>query len=197
MKKYWILTAGVVVVVGTTLLLVMNKDKKETASGGQKTEETVQRTSSGGKIVADQAANTANPKVDIEGTPLNQKASAVVEKQEEMIEDIKKMYKPEWDKVNQIAEKRLTELIAQAQKEYKAKKERNQDVSRLEGKYLTIYNDYEESTKTQVDGIISTMQKEIIEKEIHNNIGDEYFEIYRFQKEKRIAKVVSELKKLS
>ena len=89
------------------------------------------------------------------------------EKQDEIIDDIKRMYKPEWEKVNELADKRLAELIKQAQKEYKAKKERNQDVSRLEGKYLAIYNDYEQSTKTQVESIISSMQKEVIEKDLN------------------------------
>ena len=71
------------------------------------------------------------------------------------------------------------------------------DISRLEGKYLAIYHDYEESTKSQLEGVISNMQKEVIEKNLNENIGDEYFEIYQVQKEKRIEKVVSELKKLS
>jgi hypothetical protein len=41
------------------------------------------------------------------------------------------------------------------------------------------------------------MQKEVIEKDLNQNIGQEYFDLYRIQKEKRIEKVVSELKKLS
>ncbi|PAE38139.1 hypothetical protein CHI06_18740 [Bacillus sp. 7884-1] len=40
--------------------------------------------------------------------------------------------------------------MAQAQEEYKAKKERNLDISRIDGKYQAIYNDYEEDTKTIV-----------------------------------------------
>jgi hypothetical protein len=99
--------------------------------------------------------------------------------------------------VNQLAEQRLAELIKQAEKEFNAKKERNQDVTRLEGKYIGIYKDYEQSTKSQIDRIIASMQKEVISKELKNNIGDEYFELYRIQKEKRNEKVVSELKKLS
>ncbi|MEH7494263.1 hypothetical protein [Neobacillus niacini] len=171
MKKYWILSAAVVVATGATLLLVFNKDK-----------ESSQIARSGGEIHAEPVANKANLKNS---------------ENEEIIEDIKRMYKPEWDKVNQLADKRLSELINQAQKEFKIKKDSNQDVSRLEGKYLAIYNDYEQSTKTQVDSIISNMQKELIAKNLNNNIGDEYFELYRIQKEKRIEKVVSELKKLS
>lgn len=168
MRKYWIFSA-VVVVIGAALLLVFNKDKAE---------ESAQKANSGEGIQATPVANKANPN-------------------DEIIEDIKRMYKPEWEKVNQLADKRLSELINQAQKEFKIKKESNQDVSRLEGKYLAIYNDYEESTKTQVDSIISNMQKEVIAKDLNNNIGDEYFELYRIQKEKRIEKMVSELKKLS
>jgi hypothetical protein len=171
MKKYWILSAAVVVAIGATLLLVFNKDK-----------ESSQIASSGGEIQAEPAANKANPNNS---------------EKEEIIEDIKRMYKPEWDKVNQLADKRLSELINQAQKEFKIKKDSNQDVSRLEGKYLAIYNDYEKSIKTQVDSIISNMQKELIAKNLNNNIGNEYFELYRIQKEKRIEKVVSELNKLS
>jgi hypothetical protein len=171
MKKYWILSAAVVVAIGATLLLVLNKDK-----------ESSQIASSGGEIHAEPAANKANPNNS---------------EKEEIIEDIKRMYKPEWDKVNQLADKMLSELINQAQKEFKIKKDSNQDVSRLEGKYLAIYNDYEKSIKTQVDSIISNMQKELIAKNLNNNIGNEYFELYRIQKEKRIEKVVSELNKLS
>lgn len=173
MKKYWILSAAVVVAVGATLLLVFNKDKAEESS---------QMASSEEKVQAEPVANKTNPKIS---------------ENEEIIEDIKRMYKPEWEKVNQLADKRLSELINQAQKEFKIKKESNQDVSRLEGKYLSIYNDYEQSTKTQIDSIISNMQKEVIAKDLNNNIGDEYFEFYRIEKEKRIEKVVSELKKLS
>jgi hypothetical protein len=99
--------------------------------------------------------------------------------------------------VNQVAEKRLSELINQAQKEYKIKKDSSQDLSRLEGKYLGIFNGYEQSIKEQVESIISNVQKEAIAKELNNNIGEEYFELYRIQKEKRIEKIVNELKKLS
>lgn len=172
MRKYWVASAlAVVVVAGTTLLLVFSNDKKETSSGEN--------------LVVSQVVNKTNL------------PDPEVKKQEETIEEIERMFKPEWEKVNQAAEQRLAELIKQAEKEFNAKKDRNQDVSRLEGKYLEIYNDYEQSTKTQVDRIIASMQKEVIAKELSNNIGDEYFELYRIQKEKRIEKVVSELKKLS
>lgn len=185
MKKYWVISAIGVVAIGTTLLLVLNKDKKETASGEKV--ESSQTADSGGKT----AVTAVNSKAGTKGIP------SEIEKQNETINDIKRMYEPEWEKVNQIAEKRLTALIAEAQKEYKVKKEGNIDVSRLEGKYVAIYNDYEETTKTLVENIISNMQKEVIEKGLQANIGDEYFDMYRFQKEKRIEKVVSELKKLS
>jgi hypothetical protein len=177
MKKYWILSSVVVVVVviGAALLLVFNKDKAG---------ESAKRTASKEEIPVETVSNKAN------GIPTNKKA-------EETLEEIKKMFNPQWEKVTQIADKRLSELMAQAQKEYKAKKEMNQDVTRLEGKYRTIFNDFEEDTKTQVDSIISNMQKEVIAKDLNNNIGEEYFELYRIQKEKRIEKVISELKKLS
>ena len=171
MRKYWVASALAVVVAGTTLLLVFSHDKKETSSGES--------------LVVSQVVNKTN----LPGPE--------VKKQEEAIEEIERMFKPEWEKVNQAAEERLAELIKQAEKEFNAKKDRNQDVTRLEGKYLEIYYDYEQSTKTQVDRIIASMQKEVIAKELNNNIGDEYFELYRIQKEKRIEKVVSELKKLS
>lgn len=172
MRKYWVASAlAVVVVAGTTLLLVFSNDKKETSSGE--------------KLAVSQVVNKTNL------------PSPEVKKQEEAIEEIEKMFKPEWEKVNQAAEQRLAELIKQAEKEFNAKKDRGQDVSRLEGKYLDIYNDYEQSTKTQVDRIIASMQEEVIAKELSNNIGDEYLELYRIQKEKRIEKVVSELQKLS
>lgn len=186
MKKYWVLPAIGAVAIGTTLLLVFSKDKAGDSS---------QTASSGAEIPANPVATNANTKINGNGKPTNMKNEG--SKQEETLEDIKKMYKPEWEKVNQLADQRLAELIAQAEKEFKAKKESNQDVSRLEGKYLAIYNDYEERTKTQVDSIISSMQKEVRAKELSNNIGDEYFELYRIQKEKRTEKVVSELKKLS
>ncbi|WP_045518816.1 hypothetical protein [Neobacillus niacini] len=176
MKKYWAISVIAVVAFGTTLLLVFSKNHKE-----QKAVE-----SSGKSLVVEQVTSKPNPKIDPQA-----------KKQEEIIEEIKRMYKPEWEKVNQLADKRLSELINQAEKEFNVKKERNQDVSRLEGKYLAIYNDYEQSTKTQIDSIISSMQKEVILKDLNNNIGDEYFELYRIQKEKRIEKVVSKLKKLS
>ena len=185
MKKYWLITTGVVVVIGSTLLLVLNKDKKETASGEKV--ESSQMADSGGKT----AVTAVNSKAGEKGVPSEK------EKHDETINDIKRMFKPEWEKVNQIAEQRLTALITEAQKEYKAKKENNLDVSRLDGKYRAIYSDYEESTKTLVDNIISNMQKEVIEKGLESNIGNEYFEMYRIQKEKRIEKVVNELKKLS
>ena len=144
-----------------------------------------------GRHRGEDAATAVNSKAGEKGIPLEK------EKQDEIIHDIKRMYEPEWDQVNELADKRLSELIVQAQKEYKVKKERNQDVSRLEGKYLAIYNDYEQRAKTQVDGIVSNMQKEVIEKELQTNIGDKYLEMYRILKEKRIEKVASELKKLS
>ncbi|MDR7079600.1 hypothetical protein J2Y03_004658 [Neobacillus niacini] len=175
MKKYWIISAVAVVGIGTTMLLVFNKENKEHSAVE----------SSGENIVVNQVVNKTNL------------SGPEVKKQEEVIDEIKRMYKPEWEKVNEVADKRLAELIKQAEKEFNAKKERNQDVSRLEGKYLAIYNDYEQSTKTQVDSIISSMQKEVISKDLNNHIGDEYFELYRIQKEKRIEKVISELKKLS
>jgi hypothetical protein len=171
MRKYWVASALAVVVAGTTLLLVFSHEKKETSSGEN--------------LVVSQVVNKTNL------------PDPEVKKQDETIEEIERMFKPEWEKVNQAAEERLAELIKQAEKEFNAKKDRNQDVTRLEGKYLEIYNDYEQSTKTQVDRIIASMQKEVIAKELNNNIGDEYFELYRIQKEKRIEKVVSELKKLS
>jgi hypothetical protein len=99
--------------------------------------------------------------------------------------------------VNQVADKRLSELMAQAQEEYKAKKERNLDISRINGKYQAIYNDYEEDTKTMVDKIISNIQKEVVENNLNSNIGNEYLQLYRIEKEKRIEKVSNELKKLS
>lgn len=173
MKKYWVATVLAVVVAGTSLLLVFNEDNKK------------QTHSSGEKLAVKQVVNKTNL------------PDPEVKEQEEAIEEIEKMFKPEWEKVNQLADKRLEELIKQAEKEFNAKKDRNQDVSRLEGKYIDIYHDYEQSTKTQVDSIIASMQKEVISKELNTNIGDEYFELYRIQKEKRIEKVVSELKKLS
>jgi hypothetical protein len=185
MKKVWMISAVVVVVIGTTLLLVFSKDKSN---------ETSQKASSGGDVIADSGTNKANPKAGVTGNPISNKAE---EKQEETIEEVRRMFKPEWEKVNQLADKRLSELVLQAQKEYKTKKERKLDVSRLEGKYRDIYNDYEQDTKTRVDSIIASMQKEVIEKDLNNNISDEYFELYRIQKEKRIEKVMSELKKLS
>ncbi|MFB3164825.1 hypothetical protein ABLO26_26040 [Neobacillus sp. 179-J 1A1 HS] len=176
MKKYWIFSAAVIIVIGTTFLLVLNKDNKEKAG------EPAQIASGGGEMQAALAANKANPKFG---------------ENEEIIEDIKRKFNPEWDKVNQAAEKRLSELINQAQKEYKIKKDSSQDLSRLEGKYLGIFNRYEQSIKEQVESIISNVQKEAIAKELNNNIGEEYFELYRIQKEKRIEKIVNELKKLS
>lgn len=175
MRKYWILSGVVVVVIGAALLLVFSKDKAG---------ESAKMTASKGEIQVETVSNTAK------GLPTNKKA-------EETLDEIKKMYNPQWEKVTQLADKRLDELVAQAQKEYKVKKEKNMDLSRVEGKYRTIYNDYEEDTKTLVDDIIANMQKEVIENNLNNNISEEYFELYRIQKEKRIEKVVSELKKLS
>lgn len=178
MKKYGMISAVVVVVIGTTLLLVFNKDNKDKVDG------TTEMTASKEEIPVETVSNKAN------GIPTNKKA-------EETLEEIKKMFNPQWEKVTQLADKRLSELMAQAQKEYKVKKEKNMDLSRLEDKYRSIYNDYEEDTKTLVDSIITNMQKEVIEKNLNNNISEEYFELYRIQKEKRIEKVISELKKLS
>jgi hypothetical protein len=195
MKKYWISSAVVVVVLGTSLLLVFNKDKKEPASGEQTAGETSQMAN---RNLTDKAAIAANPKAGEKPLPTAMSNDGKQdENQEDLINDIKKIYKPHLEKVNETAEKRLEQLILEAKKEYQAKKDRNMDVSRLEGKYLAIYHDYEESTKLQLEGVISNMQKEVIEKNLNENIGDEYFEIYQVQKEKRIEKVVSELKKLS
>jgi membrane protein involved in colicin uptake len=193
MKRYGMISALVVVVAGTILLLVFNKDHKEKAGG------TPQMTASTGEVQVDPIANKANPKVGENGTPTSKKGAETqqAKKQEEILEDIKKMIKPEWDKVNQHADKRLTELMAQAQEEYKAKKERNLDISRIDGKYRAIYNDYEEDTKTMVDSIISNIQKEVVENNLNSNIGNEYLQLYRIEKEKRIEKVSNELKKLS
>ena len=195
MKKYWISSAVVVVVLGTSLLLVFNKDKKEPASGEQTAGETYQMAN---RNLTDKAAIAANPKASEKPLPTAMSNDGKQdENQEDLINDIKKIYKPHLEKVNETAEKRLEQLILEAKKEYQAKKDRNMDVSRLEGKYLAIYHDYEESTKLQLEGVISNMQKEVIEKNLNENIGDEYFEMYQVQKEKRIEKVVSELKKLS
>jgi hypothetical protein len=195
MKKYWISSAVVVVVLGTSLLLVFNKDKKEPASGEQTAGETSQMAN---RNLTDKAAIAANPKASEKPLPTAMSNDGKQdENQEDLINDIKKIYKPHLEKVNETAEKRLEQLILEAKKEYQAKKDRNMDVSRLEGKYLAIYHDYEESTKLQLEGVISNMQKEVIEKNLNENIGDEYFEMYQVQKEKRIEKVVSELKKLS
>ncbi|MEH7180580.1 hypothetical protein [Neobacillus vireti] len=187
MKKYWFVAAASVVVICSALLLVINKDKKETVSGEKKAVESTQN--------ADSSGNTGV--INVNSKAGDKGISSEKEKQDEMIKDIRRMYQPEWERINQNAEKRLTALIREAEKEYKVKKERNIDVSRLEGKYRAIYNDYEESTKTLVDTIISNMQKEAIEKGLKENIGDEYFDMYEIQKEKRIEKVVTELKKLS
>ena len=195
MKKYWISSAVVVVVLGTSLLLVFNKDKKEPASGEQTAGETYQMAN---RNLTDKAAIAANPKASEKPLPTAMSNDGKQdENQEDLINDIKKIYKPHLEKVNETAEKRLEQLILEAKKEYQRKKDRNMDVSRLEGKYLAIYHDYEESTKLQLEGVISNMQKEVIEKNLNENIGDEYFEMYQIQKGKRIEKVVSELKKLS
>jgi hypothetical protein len=193
MKRYGMISAVVVVVAGTTLLLVFNKDNKEKAGGIS------QMSASQGEILADPIANKANPKVGVNGTPTSNKEAEnqQAKKQEELLKEIEKMIKPEWDKVNQVADKRLSELMAQAQEEYKAKKERNLDISRIGGKYQAIYNDYEEDTKTMVDKIISKIQKEVVENNLNSNIGNEYLQLYRIEKEKRIEKVANELKKLS
>jgi membrane protein involved in colicin uptake len=193
MKKYGMISAVVVVVAGTTLLLVFNMDNKEKVVG------TSQMSASQGEILADPIANKANPKVGENGTPTNKKREETQQgkKQEEILEEIQKMVDPEWDKVNQVADKRLSELMTQAQEEYKAKKERNLDISRIDGKYQAIYNDYEEDTKTMVDKIITNLQKEVIENNLNSNIGNEYLQLYRIEKEKRIEKVANELKKLS
>lgn len=187
------ISAVVVVVAGTTLLLVFNKDNKEKAGGIS------QMSASQGEILADPIANKANPKVGENGTPTSNKEAEnkQAKKQEEILEEIQKMVDPEWDKVNQVADKRLSELMTQAQEEYKAKKERNLDISRINGKYQAIYNDYEEDTKTMVDKIISNIQKEVVENNLNSNIGNEYLQLYRIEKEKRIEKVSDELKKLS
>ncbi|MCM3693162.1 hypothetical protein [Neobacillus niacini] len=194
MKKYGMISAVVVVVVvGTTLFLVFNKDNKDKVDGNS------QLSASRGEIQVDPIANKANPKVGENGTPTSKRAAEnqQAKKQEELVEEIKKMVKPEWEKMNQVADKRLTELMNEAQEEYKAKKERNLDFSRMEGKYRAIYNDYEEDTKTMVDKIISTIQKEVIENNLNSNIGNEYLQLYKVEKEKRIEKVSNELKKLS
>jgi hypothetical protein len=190
MKKYGMLSAVVVVAIGTTLLLVFNKDNKDKVEG------TSQMSASNGEIQVDTTANKANPKAGVNGTPTSKKA-AEKQQQEERVEDIRRMFQPQWDKVNQYADKRLSELMAQAQKEYTTMKERDMDVSRIGGKYRAIYNDYEEDTKTLVDTIISNMQKEVMENNVNSNIGNEYLQLYRIEKEKRIEKVSNELKKLS
>ncbi|MEH6993743.1 hypothetical protein V7075_13675 [Neobacillus drentensis] len=193
MKKYGMISAVVVVVAGITLLLVFNMDNKEKVVG------TSQITASQGEIQVDPIANKANPKVGVNGTPTSNKEAEnqQAKKQEELLEEIQKMVDPEWDKVNQVADKRLSELMTQAQEEYKAKKERNLDISRINGKYQAIYNDYEEDTKTMVDKIISNIQKEVVENNLNSNIGNDYLQLYRIEKEKRIEKVSNELKKLS
>jgi hypothetical protein len=190
MKKYGMISA---VVAGTTLLLVFNKDNKEKAGGIS------QMSASQGEILADPIANKANPMVGVNGTPTSNKEAEnqQAKKQEEILDEIQKIVDPEWDKVNQVADKRLSELMAQAQEEYKAKKERNLDISRIDGKYQAIYNDYEEDTKTLVDKIITNLQKEVIENNLNSNISNEYLQLYRIEREKRIEKVANELKKLS
>jgi ABC-type cobalt transport system substrate-binding protein len=146
MKKYWISSVIVVVVIGTSLLLVFNKDKKEPAGGDQKAGELSQIPN---KEITDKVAITANPKASEKPLPSEMSNTAAQDdKQEDLIDDIKKMYKPHWDQINQTAEKRLEQLLLQAQKEYQEKKDRNMDISRIEGKYLAIYHDYEESMKT-------------------------------------------------
>ena len=191
MKKYGMISAVVVVVAGTILLLVVNKDNKDKAGGVSK------MTASNGEIQVDATANKADPKVGENGRPISRAESQLAKKQEEILEEIQKMVVPEWDKVNQVADKRLSELMTQAQEEYKAKKERNLDISRIDGKYQAIYNDYEEDARTMVDKIISNIQKEVIENNLNSNIGNEYLQLYRIEKEKRIEKVSNELKKLS
>ncbi|MDQ0974572.1 molybdopterin converting factor small subunit [Neobacillus niacini] len=172
MKKYWFVFALGVVIAGASLLFVMSKDKNHQRSSGE-------------NLVVSQVVNKAHL------------SNPETKKLEETIEEIKRMFKPEWEKVNQLADKRLVELVKQAQKEFSVKKERKQDVSRLEGKYLEIYNEYEQSTKNRIDQIIASMQKEVISKELNKNIGEEYVELYRIQKERRIEKVINELKKFS
>jgi membrane protein involved in colicin uptake len=193
MKKYGMISAVVVVVAGTTLLLVFNMDNKEKVVG------TSQIAASQGEIQVDPIANKANPKIGVNGTPTSNKEAEnqQAKKQEEILEEIQKMVDPEWDKVNQVADKRLSELMTQAQEEYKAKKERDLDISRINGKYQAIYNDYEEDTKTMVDKIISNIQKEVVENNLNSNLSNEYLQLYRIEKEKRIEKVTNELKKLS
>ncbi|MFP7298690.1 hypothetical protein [Neobacillus niacini] len=193
MKKYGMITAAVVVVVGATLFLALNKDHKDKVDGKP------QMTAGRGEVQVDPVANKANPKVGENGTPTSKRAaeSQQAKHQEEIIEEIKKMVKPEWEKMNQFADKRLTALMNEMQEEYKAKKDRNLDHARMEGKYRAIYNDYEEDTKVMVDKIISNIQKEVVENNLNSNIGNEYLQLYKIEKEKRIEKVSNELKKLS
>jgi hypothetical protein len=202
MKKYVLVTVTAIIVIGAVLIFLFNKDNNEkTASpneGQKTTAKSTEQANDENNNLNDKDSTPLNPKNGQNALPTNKKEEEVKqeEQQEQTIKEIKRMYQPKWDEINQLADKRLTELLVQAEKEYKISKERKQDISRLEMKYLDIYNGYEQSTKAQVDTIVTNIQKEVIKREIHNNIGEEYLQMYQLQKEKRIEKLREELKKL-
>ncbi|MDM5329802.1 hypothetical protein [Neobacillus sp. CF12] len=204
MKKYILVTVSAVVIIGAILMLLLNRDREEktvSSTGDQKTSESTKSTpqpTSENNNPKDKVSTPQNPKPGDNVLPTDKKEEEVnlEEKQEETIREIKSMYQPRWDEINQLADKRLAELLVQAGKEYKVNKERKQDVARLEMKYLDIYNGYEQSTKAQVDDMVASIQKEVIKRDIHDNIGEEYLQMYQIQKEKRVEKLREELKKL-
>ena len=191
LKKYYLVSL-VVIVAGVIALLFYNQPVNK-ESKKVDTVQDVKEDKSPAKEVstkpADKEAITKPANKEVSTKPANKE-------EEKELTELREKYQPKFTEMNSSADKRLSILIEQAEKEFKVKKERKIDLDQVTHKYIGIQNGYEENTNTQFDSLIAEIQKEDLDNKYITILVEEFSNLYQEKKEERKGRLSKELKKL-
>lgn len=105
-------------------------------------------------------------------------------------------YQPKFQQLNNTADKRVDNLIEQAKKEVKDKKENQVDVEGIPAKYTGILKRSEETTKIQFSQLYNQFQEEMTKKKLTSPAGESFQAEYQTKQAIRDQKLQEELNKL-
>ncbi len=176
----------VIVIFGTFYLLTNHNDKIPKSLSVKKTNTTVnQKNKETGEI-------TGNKKDNTQGSVAEQNGN---QNENQQIDNIVEKYHMQFQNINTLADKREANLLEQAKKEVKAKKDKKLNVKGIQVKYAGILEQYEQKTKLQFDALSEQLHDETVKNKLPQTVEQQFQREYQLKKAERHQKFIQQLKK--
>ncbi|MDN3017990.1 hypothetical protein PH210_17480 [Paenibacillus sp. BSR1-1] len=191
MKKGLIFGIGILGVIFISIFLINNQNEKTSAGQKQTSVNQESKANTTQTKQIEKAATSTFQTGTAKGktTGKTTENTATKENKDKQLEK----YRMDFEQINNTADKRVDSLIEQAKTEYKAKKERKEDLTQFKPKYEAILENYEQKTKSQFDFYYKSLEKDTANKDA----GQEFTADYQAKKMERYKKLKTELAKLS